>query len=77
MTKWIENKNFLLKNLYIRPSLARINSQSECILASETQIYRFFDFLKVVICHPLCRNINMWKLLITLAVMKLYARIDI
>ena len=32
---------------------------------------------KVVICHPLCHNINVSKLLVILVVIKLCARIDI
>ena len=31
---------------------------------------------KVVICHPLCHNINVWKLLVILVVIKLYGQID-
>ena len=31
---------------------------------------------KVLICHPLCRNLVMWKLLVILVVVKLYAQID-
>ena len=46
------------------------------LLASESRIYRFYD-KKVVICHPLGQKINMWKLLVLLVVIKLYARIDI
>ena len=65
---------FLSQNLYIQLSLARSHSQSkiyrnlpEWPLASERQIYRIFD-KKVVICRPLCHNINMWKLLVILVV---------
>ena len=32
---------------------------------------------KVVICHPLCHDINMWNLLVALVVIKFYAQIDI
>ena len=41
----------------------------EWLLASESWIYRFYDE-KVVICYPLCNNINMWKLLVILVVKK-------
>ena len=62
---------FLSENLYIRLSLAI--SHSEGFLASESWIYRFYD-KKVVICHPLCQNLQMWKLLVILVVIKLYDR---
>ena len=39
------------------------------LLQSRRQITTF--------CRPLCHNINMWKLLVILVVIKLYARIDI
>ena len=32
---------------------------------------------KVVICYPLYHNLEMWKFLVILVVIKLYARIDI
>ena len=73
---------FLSWNLYIRLSIARSHySQSKTyvdfwLLASESQTYRFYDE-KVVICHPLCHNIDMWKFLVILVVIKLYARINI
>ena len=41
----------------------------------ESRIYSFYD-KKVVICHRLRDNINMWKLLVMLVVIKLYALID-
>ena len=46
------------------------------LLASESRIYRFYD-KKVVICHSLCHNINMWMLLVILVVINLYSRIHI
>ena len=33
-------------------------------------IYRFYD-RKVVVCHPLCHNLEMWKLLVILVISKL------
>ena len=48
----------------------------EWLLASESRIYTFYD-KKIVICRPLCHDINMWKLLIRLVVTKFYVRIDI
>ena len=42
----------------------------EWLLVSESWIYRFYD-VKVVIC------LEIWKLLVTLVIIKLYSRIDI
>ena len=35
--------------------------------SSESQIYRFYD-KKVVTCHPLCHNLEMWELLVILVI---------
>ena len=51
------------------------NNYWEQVLASESRIYRFYD-KKVVICHPLCYNINMSKILVTLVVIKLINLVD-
>ena len=42
----------------------------EWLLVSESWIYRFYD-IKVVIC------LEIWELLVTLVIIKLYSRIDI
>ena len=42
----------------------------------KVELYRFYD-KKVVVCHPLCHDLEMWKLLVILVVIKLYAQIDI
>ena len=70
MTKWMANNYFLSRNMYIWLSLARSHSKRflEWRLASESPIYRFY-YKKVVICHPLWHNLEMWKLLVILVIM--------
>ena len=63
VTKWMTNNYFFaIKFIYSAWNLYILLE-----LASESWIYRCYD-KKVVISHPLCHNINMWKLLLILVV---------
>ena len=76
VTKWMANNYFFCHKIVISGFHLLEAIVWEWILASESQIYRFY-VKKIVICHPLCHNIQMWKLLVILAVIKIYARSDI
>ena len=64
------NFNFVLlvieKDVVITTNLTNPESASG-ILASKSRIYRFYN-KKVVVSHPGCRNLEMWKLLVILVV---------
>ena len=45
-------------------------------ILEKTKAFTFLSYGKVVICHPLCHNLEMWKFLVILVIIKLHARLD-
>ena len=77
VTKWMANNYFFSHKVVISGFHLLEAIIWEWIPAFESRIYRFYVKKKIVICHPLCHNIQMWKFLVIIAVIKIYARSDI